>query len=225
MTADAPVLVVRRPINPGEVQEHVVNGRALQTEDTGCVAELPDPIELIAGVTATAYRGSHLDAAMALALHPALRHLPRRLLLDPRLWHWLCLGPLRDFVTYRWAGSAPGETPESIKPSTAERFTGQPSLRGFSRNALARLFFTVDVLEHPDLVNRVFTRQDLFTGVFERRMGLHPTVARACVRTLADCGEAQHRRALLRLNEVLVTTAVELLEQPDADRLVADLVP
>lgn len=177
--------------------------------------------ELRGGLGALAPR---TDAQLAPILHEAMRSVERRNLLDHRLWQWLCLEPLREYVLARWCDGAAVDAVDGFKMSQLNRFVGGPTLNGVGRNALARLFWGaetafVDTGKYDDC-RAVFASADLFVGVFERKIGLRPQAAMAIIRRLIGEPEAYRREALKRMNFVLSTTALEALS---GQELVAEI--
>jgi hypothetical protein len=190
--------------------------------DLGAVRDVLDPLLAGGGMKVAGW-----DAELAPAFHAALQNCDRRLLLDMRLWHWLALGPFSDFVLRRWCGVNNLAEREQKPLTAAERdhFLGRPTLNGFNRNAIARLYWVAEALHTPQdgysLVTAVMGSQDLLTGIFERFFSLYPPAARACVRVLKDVKEEDERRARLKnLNLVASTIALESLGQDDIEKLV-----
>jgi hypothetical protein len=149
--------------------------------------------------------------------------VPRRTLLDMRFWHWLTVDQFADYVLRRWAPGVDIDVDVSLTPGQQARFLGSSSLVGMARNALARLFWCADTLADGDrgydLVGRMLSNQDLFTGVFERRFGLVPTVARVCASRLPELREDDRRLAFRRLNLRASTVVLEIADEDDVVRL------
>lgn len=154
------------------------------------------------------------DQKLVEPLHRALRDLPIRIASDMRFWQWLCISQFQDFVRRRWGGDESGKP---VSRSLAERFLGSPTLRGVSRNALARLWWCAHCLKTEEegygLAQTVLTRQDLFQAIFERRFCLYPPAAQACVRKYAQAGQDEWRRGTKFLNHYLTTIVVESLTE------------
>ena len=165
------------------------------------------------------------DAELARLIHLALSGLTRRELTDPRLWQWLTTVPFRQYVIARWAPECRSDPAVAGKSSIHQRFCGAGSIAGVARNALGRLFWVAEATSTNDdyeLTRRAFENADLLVGVFERRLGLEPRLARACIEKLDEAGEAIHRAALRILNYSLSTVVVEALSDPEVDALVKD---
>jgi hypothetical protein len=160
------------------------------------------------------------DARLVEPLHRALRHLSRRLATDMGLWHWLCTAQFRDLVWRRWSPeNQPASLPEQVPPSVAERFLGSQSLRGFSRNALSRLWWAAECLVDQNgnymWARRILEKQDLFQAIFERRFGLYPPAARACLKKYWQADEQKWREGTKWLNHYLTTLVAESLAEDE----------
>jgi hypothetical protein len=160
------------------------------------------------------------DARLVEPLHRALLHLSRRTTTDMGLWHWLCTAQFRDLVWRRWSPeNESASLPDQIQPSVAQRFLGSSSLRGFSRNALSRLWWAAECLVDQNgnylWAQRVFEKQDLFQAIFERRFGLYPPAARACVQKYWQAVERRWREGTQWLNHYLTTLVVESLTEDE----------
>lgn len=160
-----------------------------------------------------------LDRELAAPLHRALTGLSRRDATDMQFWRWLCVCQFQDVVWYRYYGHMPVDFSGTISPSLAERFLGSPTLRGVSRNALARLWWCAEALyteeDKYDLVNIALSRQELFQGIFERMFGLYIPAARACLRVLNNSSEDEIRQATKELNHYFTTIVAEALSEED----------
>lgn len=194
----------------------------VESEPVGAEADLAEVKDVFQGVLKKYPEWRRIDRAvldreLVEPLHRSLAHLPRRDALDMRLWHHLCTIELYDVVCFRWYGAA-AVPPEAVEQrSLAERFLGAPTLRGVSRNALARLWWCGESLYTVDdgyrLAHEVLEKQDLFQAIFERDFGLYPPAARACVRYFRDSSESEWRAGTLRLNHYLTTITLETLSE------------
>lgn len=173
----------------------------------------------------TAAERATMDRELVEPLHSALRHVPRRLAADIRLWHWLCIAKFPEIVWYRWHGSVP-QNPflELLTPSLTERFLGSRTLRGVSRNTMARLWWCGEALFSDEdgysLAREALSNQDFFQAIFERQFGLYPPAARACLSALRDASEGERREATRRLNHYLTTVTLETLTEEDIVALI-----
>ena len=182
-------------------------------------------VDLTASLAAAEGRGGRevreWDTELATALHRDLMELSNRDALDMRFWHWMCTIPFRAYVQARWASRG-----EEVSAVDASRYLGTPSLRGVSRNALARLLLAVRALWSTEdgyrWVEMAFENQDRFQGIFERRLGLHRPAAKACLVKLKGVPESVHREALRRLDHILTTVVVEALDQDEVEQLLDD---
>ncbi len=168
---------------------------------------------------ATSLERAQLDRALAVPLHRALKGLSRRKATDMRFWHWLCISQFQNIVWYRWYGRIPADFSGIISPSLAERFLGAPTLHGVSRNTFARLWWCAEALyseaDGYDLVDIALSSQDFFQAIFERKLGLCVPAARACVRALGNCSDAERRRATKELNHYFTTIVAEALTEEE----------
>ena len=165
------------------------------------------------------------DAELARLIHLALSGLTRRELTDPRMWQWLTTVPFRQYVIARWAPECDLNPGAAGKSNIHQRFCGAESISGVARNALGRLFWVAEATSTSgdyELTRRAFKNADLLVGVFERRLGLEPRLARTCIEKLEGVGEPIHRVALRILNYSLSTVVVEVLSDSEVDALVAD---
>lgn len=207
------------PLTPPELPAVLAGDRVPPLEIAGSTTDFTDVSAVIGALIekergADATRRSHWDAELVEPLHQALNGIPRRVAVDMQFWHWLCTAPafMREYVWYRWHGSVPADPTLAEAPGLAAHFLGRPSLVGFSRNAFARLYWAAETLytedDGYDLARRVLTNTDLYSGVFERKLALHPPTAQLCVRQL-DAPDVDHRPALLRLNHFATTLVIE----------------
>ena len=163
------------------------------------------------------------DAPFARALHKAMKPVPRRFATDMRLWHWLCCLHLQDFVWLRWHGSKPENSnlEATLENSRAMvgHFGGAGSLHGVSRNAAARLYWCAESLWSPEekyrWVDAVLSRQQSFTHIFERRLGLYQPAAIALLRSFEGKSEKDLQGAAKRLNHYATTVVLETLDEED----------
>jgi len=136
-----------------------------------------------------------LDKFLVEPLHMALKHIPVNVLLDMRIWHWLCVKRFPGIVFARWVNreSVPkqGFTPdENIVIDQKKRFLGKRSLSGRSHNALSRIYFAThslfDETKGYKYAKSAFDKQDFHTSIFDREFGLLPTVAKYVIKFCAE---------------------------------------
>ncbi len=179
------------------------------------------------------------DAHLARLLHKSLRHIDRRTLTDPNLWQWMSLNRFPEYVAWRWfdglslrdLDARDAEGVHVIKDSAVEHFLGGASLRGVSRNALARLFWGAEAAWVQGIgedryldVDTVFKFADLFSGVFERLVCLRADAAIKVMRDIKGRSENSRRSIMLNLNLVLSTTCLESLDMNTYSELVTELI-
>ena len=169
-----------------------------------------------------ALRRGAWDRVLAEPFHRALAELSISDALDMRVWHWLCVECFPDLVKERWA--IPAWTPEEVGvPPGYIRYLGNPTLSGFARNCLSRLWWAGQTLYSEEdgyrLVNGVFDPQDLFTSVFERDLVLSSKAARACVALLQGRDGSEVKLACKRLSQWATTIQLELLDEEEIREL------
>jgi hypothetical protein len=209
------------PLDGARLQRILARDVPPPTESLSQEADLDSLRSAIAGLTEDPAEPvpAATDANLAPVVHRVLQIVPRRTLLDMRFWQWLTVDQFADYVLRRWAPEVDINVDVSLTPSQQARFLGSSSLVGVSRNAMARLFWCADVLVDSqgtyELVGRMLSNQDLFTGVFERSFGLVPTVARVCAIKLPELREDDRRLALRRLSLRASTVVLEAVTEED----------
>lgn len=214
------------PVSPGELAYVLLGSASPPVQKTGAKANL-DPVEKtfrkLAAQSST--KKGDYDVAMCEVLHRKLKHLPAPIKLDMRMWQWLTIRRFPDFVWTRWDGKIPTDVGAALaRGGMADRFLGSRSLRGRNRNALARLFFTADILhdgkEGYRLAATAFANQDRHTSIFEREMGLVPAAAKALIKVTQKMGSEDIQKTAKRLNHI---GSALVLESVDEQQLVRTL--
>lgn len=158
------------------------------------------------------------ESRLAEAIHEGLKPLRKAdpsLLRDPGLWTWLGLYPLRDYVIYRWC-EGPNSTGGPLRTDRCSYFLTTDSLQGQARCAVRRLWIAADACERAgggsaDLLN-LLKSTDLYTGIFERMIGLDAELAVEVAAQFVGLAEDERRRGLRLLGAVLSTTMLEVLD-------------
>jgi uncharacterized protein DUF6339 len=196
------------PVSPSELPEILAGSIDPPVEKTEQRANLEPVEKIFRKLEAQGKRKTgDYDIAMCEALHRQLKHLPAAVKLDMRMWHWLAIKRFPDFVWIRWDGKVPADVASALaRGGMAARFLGNRSLRGRNRNALARLFFTAEILydqkEGYRLATTAFANQDRHTSLFERKMGLLPEAAKALIRVTQKMGSEEIQKTAKRLNHI-----------------------
>jgi hypothetical protein len=218
-------------LTPDDLPQALVNPGLRETEGLGISVDLSGALHVVEQLaTNSEPEGSRLlsswDQDMVEPLHASFCGVPRRLLLDMHVWHWLCVVPFRTFVLRRWCAATTIDSPEELSASERGRFLGSSSLNGVSRNALARLFWCGETLWSEDrgyeLARKALERQDFFQAVFERRFGLYRPAARAAVLKLANTKEQVWRNSLKGLNFCLSTMVIEAMDEESITNLLEE---
>jgi hypothetical protein len=212
-------------IEPDMVPILLEDPHRVPIEDVGESVDLTDLLSVVATMADgdSTLQRAKWDSIVLEPLHRAMQPVSRRITCDMRVWRWLCIVPMKEFVLRRWCGAS-SQDGMLLTPAQRGRFLGSRSLHGMSRNALARLFWCADLLWTEDngyaLAREAIANQDFYQAIFERALGNYPPAARAALRVLRDADEGQRRRVLRNLNYHLSTTALEAMEE---DELVAVL--
>lgn len=220
------------PLTPGRL-EQALTGSAPASEAVDPAIELAGLGYAIAAEVARLENASsglqraQSDAALVVHIHHSLGALSRRDAADMRVWHWLTAVGFPEFVWRRWIGAPPPDErlSEALGGQLPRRFLGNSNLSGVSRNTYARLWWVGEALHDGDdysLARAALEKQDLFQAVFERRMGLCPPLARACVVRLQSVPESRHRAVTQMVNHFATTTVLEVLDDDTATALVLE---
>jgi Family of unknown function (DUF6339) len=222
-----------RRIGSADLSELLANPSLVNSEPVNMIADFSTVKEVLASACSDDTGRidlASLDGHLAEPLHQAMPELPHRLATDMRFWHWLCIAGLPDVVWCRWYGRVPDSPADVLagNPSMVERFLGAGTLRGTSRNALARLWWCAESLcsgqNGYGLARQALARQDLFQAIFERQFGLYPPAARACLRRFGNSGvsEREWRDGTRRLNHYLTTIVLEALSEDEIMGLLSE---
>jgi hypothetical protein len=172
------------------------------------------------------------ETKLAVALHKALvpaRRPGMALLRDPGVWAWIGLYELRNYVLIRWCGA----TPANMLPSTPERcsyfLTGDALVRQ-ARCAVRRLWIAADASHRArsdySAVAANLALTDLYTGVFERMLGLDAELACLLTHELHRpvYSEEDRRKVLIGVGVRLSTIALECLDADQKSQLVSEVI-
>jgi len=226
------ILRYLEPLQPGQLNTAIHSSEFMETVgldlapvDFGEFNAAIDQVRQSGGTNAL--RRGAWDRVLAEPFHRALAGLSYSDALDMRVWHWLCVEGFPELVKDRWAIAE--WTPEQVGiPPGHIRYLGNPTLSGFARNCLSRLWWAGHTLYSEEdgyqMVNGVFDPQDLFTAVFERDLVLNRNAARACVSLLQGKDGAEVKLACKRLSQWATTIQLELLDEEDIRQLMEQVV-
>jgi len=189
--------------------------------------------ELIQTMVGRGVGDSTIDSELVEPLHQCLRHLPKQVTTDMRIWHWFCVLRYPELVWRRWRGAVPADPEEGFLKGQGKRaipsgrFLGTPSINGQGRNTFARLFFAAERLIGPvggdyDLVRRLFSSQELHLGISDREYGLLPSVNRVLTSELADLPDLKVRASVRRINALGGSLCLDLLNEQEIRELVRE---
>lgn len=153
---------------------------------------LPLPNEIVFSTSLDA----HNDGDSAVVLFEAIGDIDRANAADPRLWSFLALVTLRDYLVKRWPRISGNEWKAAIKERGLLK---TPSRRKLIRHGIARLWWVANLTydpgcgrplssekEDPHAYTRwVFKNQNRIQSIFERQLGSNPPVMWAIIETLA----------------------------------------
>lgn len=172
------------------------------------------------------------EVSIAIALHEALvpaRESSIALLRDSGVWAWIGLYELREYVLIRWCGA----TQNSMLPTTPEKcsyfLTGDALVRQ-ARCAVRRLWIAADASHRAkgdyNAVPANLALTDLYTGVFERMLGLDAELA--CLLTTElhqpKYVEDFRRKVLIGVGARLSTVALECLDSRQKNSLIQEVI-
>ena len=168
------------------------------------------------------------EAIIAEALYNALipaRQVSPKLLRDQEVWTWIGLVPLRDYVVNRWCD---GYSPSGgvYKAGGCSYFLTGDALVSQARCGARRLWIAASTSFRADGDNRhilnFLKRTDLYTGIFERMVGLDAELAAEIAGQSVDETEKIRRDTVRMVGQVLSTTVLESLDRKSKAVLVAD---
>lgn len=166
------------------------------------------------------------ESRLAEAIHDGLKPLRRAgsaFLRDPGIWAWLGLYPLRDYVIGRWCGGF-NSSGGPLQTDRCSYFLTNDSLRGQARCGVRRLWTAADTRERAggDRVDceNLLKSTDLYTGIFERMIGLDAELAVEVAKQFVGMKEPERRRGLRVLGAILSATMLEVLDLTEKANLV-----
>jgi hypothetical protein len=173
-----------------------------------------------------------LDRKMVKPLYETLR-LSRREAARPGVWQWLTVVAFPEITWRRWMGTDFPPNSGALaailggdeKPTgLPARYLGRATVGSLARNSFARLWWTAETLGGDmELTDTALGNSDLFVGVFERRLGLNPAIARACVKALGNETGDVVKSTLKGLQQRARTTRLEVLDEDQLEELVSGL--
>jgi hypothetical protein len=170
---------------------------------------------------------SKMDEVLVEPVHRAIG-ISLRQASDMRIWHWLTSSAYPHVVWKRWRPEGvPGSDQIDEVLANAEllkRFLGVSSMAGLGRNTFARLWWTGERLKEGnsyDLARKALLNQDRFVQTSERFFGAYPPALKACIKAMPDSGNEDENRAAAKwLQQVLSTTALEVLGEDEIEKIV-----
>ena len=215
---------VRRIISSSPSDRGAVIQECLSVTLAGATADFNAFNAFWAGKTDASKRvAASSDAEAAELLHTALRHCPRRLLLNPRFWEWLSLVALDNYVVARWVVDHTNLTRANIG-----RFTCGTGVSRVATNALSRLYWTAEVSwqvrrDYSGVPN-LLSKADLHKTLFTNELCLQPRLCLAHVDEMIQNYDEKEAREMVKLLGVFqASTSYVSLSDPQLAQLVKTL--
>lgn len=177
-------------------------------EQTKYLVDLPQHIEFDAPlrIGTTHKETVALDGENASSLFEAVGDIDRANASDPRLWTYLSVVALRDYMVVRW----PISDPESFRSRVEDHWlmtTSSP--RKMMRNGAARLWWTAALTHDPFLEKRlssengdpfaytkwVLANENRRQSIFERRIGRSPKLRWAVIEAMEEIQSEGNRES------------------------------
>ena len=176
-------------------------------------------------------KGAALDSMLVECVHKTFNSLPDNVLIDMRVWHWLCVIKYPAIPWMRWRGSIPLEPEDGFYIGSGKkfvpplRFLGTSSINGHCRNTFSRLFFAAERLlgkeiEDYSLVKKLFTSQELHLGLSDREFGLIPKINKVLTEKLIELPDSKVRIAIRKLNSLGGTICLDYLTEEQLENLI-----
>jgi hypothetical protein len=164
------------------------------------------------------------------ALAPALKAEPN-LLADPGVWAWVSLVPMREYMIARWSkslASADSDSDSNEETKFDYFYTNRNNLKQHTRCGTRRLYIAAAACIKADgdfgNLKKFFESTDLYTGIFERRLGLDSEIAVELVVALSGKDRAVARYVLRSVELMLSTVSLEYLDRNQKRKLIADAI-
>jgi hypothetical protein len=189
------------------------------------------------------------DVDLARELHQALQPIRNSapwLLNEQRFWEWMAVIPFREYCLDRWCGGSVWLDDDSIeqpKDSRILRYVMKPgSVHSQSRHVIRRLYIYADcsiaydnTYDHLDTI--VGGDLDIPGAVFERKLGLSPTMAVVLCRTAGSIlptkktsssptisARTKRRQFFSQVNLLASTVSLEYLSEPELTKYLDEIV-
>lgn len=162
------------------------------------------------------------------ALSPVMKTEPG-LLADPGIWAWVSLVPMREYMLARWFdGRDLSDLDWSAETKFDYFYTNRNNLKRHTRCGTRRLFIAALACMKADgdmgNLELFFESTDLYTGIFERRLGLDSEIAVELVLALSGKERALARYVLRSVELMLSTVALEYLDRGQKKKLISDAI-
>ncbi len=186
-----------------------------------------------------------VDKALAIVLHEELapiRNSAPGILNDVVFWQWIALNPFREYSLARWCGDLPPLVEIVEPPSSLGRLTlTSGSVQSHARHSVRRLYIYAECCHLYDgsyqhLGKILDADQDIAGAVFERRLGLSPSLAMALFDVAAQftltkktdsapgiSARSKRREFFKQVNLLGSTVSVEFLSEVEIIKYLTDI--
>lgn len=186
-----------------------------------------------------------VDKALAIVLHEELapiRNSAPGVLNDVVFWQWLALNPFREYSLARWCSDLPALDEIVEPPSSLDRLTlTSGSVKSHARNSVRRLYIYAECCHIYDgtykhLGKILDADQDIPGAVFERRLGLSPSLAMALFDVASQFASTKktdsspgvsarikRREFFKQVNLLGSTVSVEFLSEAEITKYLTDI--
>jgi hypothetical protein len=186
-----------------------------------------------------------VDKALAVVLHEELAPIRKSapgVLNDVVFWQWLALNPFREYSLARWCSDLPPLVEIVEPPSSLGRLTlTSGSVKSHARHSVRRLYIYAECCHLYDgsyqhLGKILDADQDIPGAVFERRLGLSPSLAMALFDVASQftptkktdsapgiSARLKRREFFKQVNLLGSTVSVEFLSEVEIVKYLADI--
>lgn len=156
-----------------------------------------------------------MDKELAPVVHQEL-DLTRRQASDPRIWNYLSIAVMPDFVEQRWTADA-----DNI------RWVASSRKQVLNRQAFSSLWWTAEATYTPDkeyeFTKKVFEAQEFKNWLMGPAYGKSDKVINALIATLHDMKSGDYRRVLREFTALTATYSVDSMSERELRELARKL--
>ena len=202
-------------------------------ENRSNLLQLPAPIRF------DRYFDSDNDGVNSVIIFESIGLIDRARAADPRLWSYLALVTLRDYMTVRWQLN----TAKNFKQNIQDHWLmTSPSRRKMVRHGISRLWWIANLTYDPNLERNlsqkeddpfayakwVFANENRRQSIFERQLGASPDVMWSILEVISENKASDQSQLIKDVTKSVNLNAayrnLETLEEDELMNLVADRV-